>query len=300
MEYREKVLSLIKESPMLPTQIAKALSTDSILAGAMLAEMAEKGLVKISKLQVGSSPVYFLPGNEAQLLQFTGNLNEKDRRTVQLLEQEKVINEADVDPLTRVSLQKVKDFAMPLIVTHDGKEARMWKWFLLSQEEAEEIIRGKLEPEMSPPPEPVSEPEQEKEAVPESAEQEEVREQLEPKPKKKVKKVKKKAIPKTNFWEIVETYLTKNGIKLLEKTMLKKTEYDMLIEVPSAVGTMTCYAKARSKKRVTDGDVSAAYVQGQIRKLPVILFIDGELTKAAKEIQGNLHGLTITQVNDGS
>ena len=294
MEYREKVLSLVRESPKLPTQIAKALATDSILAGAMLAEMVEKGLVKISKLNVGSSPLYFLPGNEAQLLQFTKNLNEKDRRAVQLLEKEKVINEADVDPLTRVSLQKVKDFAMPLIVTHEGKEARMWKWFLLSQEEAEEIIRGKLTNEIPAPPEP-SEP------TSEPVQKEEEQKQLEPKPKKKVKKaVKKKTATKTDFWATIEQYLTSNNIKLVEKTMLKKTEYDLLLEVPSAVGAMTCYAKARSKKRVTDGDVSAAYVQGQIRKLPVILLIDGELTKAAKEIQGNLQGLTITQVNNGS
>jgi len=291
MEYREKVLALVKESPKLPTQIAKALSTDSILAGAMLAEMVAKGLLKISKLNVGSSPLYFLPGNEAQLLQFTKNLNEKDRRAVELLEKEKVINEADADPLTRVSLQKVKDFAMPLIVTHEGKEARMWKWFLLSQEEAEEIIRGKLSPEMPAPPEPAKEP---------TPVQEEEQKQLESTPKKKVKKSVKKKTTKNDFWETIEKYLTQNNIKLVEKTMLKKTEYDLLIEVPSAVGTMTCYAKARCKKKVTDGDVSAAYVQGQIRKLPVILLIDGELTKAAKEIQGSLQGLTITSVKDGS
>ena len=124
--------------------------------------------------------------------------------------------------------------------------------------------------------------------------------QLEPAPRKKVKKTVKKRTTKNDFWATIEQYLKNNNISLVEKTMLKKTEYDLLLEVPSAVGAMTCYAKARSKKRVTDGDVSAAYVQGQIRKLPVILLIDGELTKAAKEIQGNLQRLTITKVNDGS
>ena len=45
MDYRDKVLTVARNSPVVPTQIAKALATDSMMAGAMLSEMVSKGLV---------------------------------------------------------------------------------------------------------------------------------------------------------------------------------------------------------------------------------------------------------------
>ena len=124
MEYREPILVLARQRPILPTAVAKALNTTSILAGAMLSEMSSKGLLKISFLKVGGSPLYYVPGNESQLLNHTKNLNEKDRQAVEKLKQEAIIRETATDPLTRVSLAQVKDFAIPLIVEYDGKQER--------------------------------------------------------------------------------------------------------------------------------------------------------------------------------
>jgi hypothetical protein len=279
MEYRDKVLSVAKTSPVLPMQIAKALSTDSMMAGAMLSEMVSKGLLKTSSLKVGGSPVYYVPGNEAQLLNFRQNLNEKDRRTVELLEKEKVLRESEVDPLTRVSLGLIKDFAKPLIVTYDGKQETFFKWFLVGDKEAEEHIRIKLQPAEAQP------VEKKVEAVkPEPMEQQQV---LEPKPAKL----------SGDFWDRMQSFFASNNIKILEQTVVKKkTEFDLLLQLPSPVGSLTYYCKARSKKRVSDSDLSAAYVQGQIKKLPVILLIDGELSKQAKELQGQLKGLVVSKV----
>ena len=146
MEYREQILALAQTQPLLPNTVAKALNTNSILAGAMLSEMCSKGLLKTSSLKVGGSPLYLIPGKEEQLLNHIQNLNEKDRKTVLRLQEEKVIRETETDPLTRVSLATVKDFAKPLTVSYEGKEETFWKWFTLSDKEAEEHIRQKLEP----------------------------------------------------------------------------------------------------------------------------------------------------------
>jgi len=54
----------------------------------------------------------------------------------------------------------------------------------------------------------------------------------------------------------------------------------------SSVGYLRYYCKAKAKKRVNDGDLSSAYVQGHLRKLPVLFLSYGEPTKRAKEMLG--------------
>ena len=56
--------------------------------------------------------------------------------------------------------------------------------------------------------------------------------------------------------------------------------------MPSVVGEVDYYCKARKKKRINDGDLSSAYVQGHVKKLPVLFLTTGELTKKAKEMLG--------------
>jgi len=47
---------------------------------------------------------------------------------------------------------------------------------------------------------------------------------------------------------------------------------------------MDFYCKARNKKRCNEADLSTAFVQGELRKLPVIFLTTGDLTKKAKEL----------------
>src|SRR3990172_1322250 len=179
MEYREKILALAQAQPLLPNTVAKALSTDSIMAGAMLSEMCSKGLLKTSALKVGGSPLYLIPGKEEQLLSHLQSLNEKDRRTVLRLQEEKIIRETESDPLTRVSLASVKDFAKPLTVSYEGKQETFWKWFALTDKEAEERIRKKLEPQKTEP-QKQAEPEKPKAEAPEKPQEKIKQETLAP------------------------------------------------------------------------------------------------------------------------
>ena len=296
MEYREKILALARSAPLLPSAVAKSLNVNSIMAGAMLSEMSGKGLLKISALKVGSSPLYFIPGNEAQLLNYLEGMNEKDRRTVNKLKEEKVIRDNEADPLTRVSLTKIKDFAKPLTVAYQDKQELFWKWYGLPDKEAEEIIRQKVEGVQPVTPK-VETPAQQK--LVEEKHVKPIEKQVEAPVKKPIEKpVKQKtAEPSGDFWDKIQSFFTQNNITLVERSIIKKkTEFDLIVEVPSPVGKLSYYCKARSKKRVTDADISAAYVQGQIKKLPVIVLIDGELTKQAQSVLSQLKGLTIKQV----
>jgi hypothetical protein len=97
-----------------------------------------------------------------------------------------------------------------------------------------------------------------------------------------------KADPTDPFSLQLHGFFVKNNIKILEQTCVKKkAEYDFVLLLPSSVGELRYYCKAKAKKSVNEGDVSAAFVQGQIRKLPVLFLSPGELAKKAKELVGS-------------
>ncbi len=76
-----------------------------------------------------------------------------------------------------------------------------------------------------------------------------------------------------------------SNIRVLEKSIIKKNkEIDFIVELHSVVGYVRYYCKAKAKKKVGDGDLSSAYVQGQLRKLPVLFLSQGEPTKRVKEM----------------
>jgi len=88
-----------------------------------------------------------------------------------------------------------------------------------------------------------------------------------------------------DFLDALFGYFSKNNIKVLNKNIIKKnSEIDFSIEIESSVGNLSYYCKAKSKKRVNDGDLSSAYVQGHLKKLPVLFLSYGEPTKRAKEM----------------
>jgi hypothetical protein len=56
--------------------------------------------------------------------------------------------------------------------------------------------------------------------------------------------------------------------------------------VPTAVGQMKYYCKAKNKKKSNDGDLSIAYLKGQSMSLPTLFLTPGDLSKHAAEMIG--------------
>ena len=87
------------------------------------------------------------------------------------------------------------------------------------------------------------------------------------------------------FFKKVKDYLYENDIDIIDyKIIRKKSDIDLSVAVHSRIGSQEYYCKAKKKKKVNDGDLSSAYIQGQAKKLPVIFITTGELTKKAKEM----------------
>jgi hypothetical protein len=270
----QKVLDIVQQSgPLIPSDVSKKIGTNIIIASALLSELASKKAVRMSYLKMGGTPLYYTTGQEGKLQEFIRFLHEKERKAYELLKTEMVLRDAAQEPVMRVALREIKDFAIPLNVQTETGIETFWKWYLNSNDEAEIKIKALLgEAEEETPTLPAEE-------KPKAAVEQELKPLLEVKPKRISKPV------SDTFLESVYEYFRKNGIEMISRDFnKKKTEAEFIISVPSPVGSIKYYCKAKDKKLCNDGDLSSAYVQGQVKKLPVLFLSNGGLTKKATEM----------------
>ncbi len=87
------------------------------------------------------------------------------------------------------------------------------------------------------------------------------------------------------FFPSAESFLASKDILIQEREIVRKNaEVNLVIKVPSAVGAVTYFCKAKKKAKCDEGDVSAAYMEAQIKKLPLLFLYTHELTKKAQEM----------------
>jgi len=269
---REKALETVKnKGPLLPVQIAKEIETDIMFAGAILSELIANGKIKITSVKVGGSPLYYTDAQEQKLQELVKNLNEKDQRTAELLKEKKVLKDSECGPLERVSLRQIKDFAKSIQVKEGNEIELFWKWYLIKDEEAEELIKkimGKEEKVIEKPEEKIKEIEKEVEKK---------------KPIQKIKEKVKKEIKPSLGLKNVHEYFTENNIKILNANVIKKNkEINYIVEVNSEIGAINFFVKYRDKKKLNEGDLSLAL--NEAKNMPLIFLTTGSLSKKTEKL----------------
>ncbi len=318
---RQQVLELVKQKgPLVPTDLTKDLNTNSIIVGAFLSELVYSKEISISSAKIGGSPVYFLqtqtPFLESKLYPY---LNEKDKRAFDILKRDEVLRDEPQDPLMRTALRALKDFSIPFKVTYKGKQQLFWKYFLTSDEVVKEkvrIILNELYPESKPETlvghkleKPILDINNQNSAVDNSLNKkssQEVSDTQNFNSEKVAEKVKSK-ISDSNlnkftkdtsnlddpikhnyddeFLKTVEGYLNSLNIKIKNVTLVKKNkEFDMVVLVPSPIGVLEYFCKARNKKKSAEGDVAQAFVEGQLKNLPSIYISLGDFSKKITDL----------------
>ncbi|MBT4805461.1 hypothetical protein HON71_04780 [Candidatus Woesearchaeota archaeon] len=400
---QDKILNFLKVTgPTLPTKVAKNINTDILLASAHLSDLSSQGKVKISKLKIGGSPLYFLPGQESQLYDFaSGNINSKDLLVLDQLKEKNILRESNLELIQRVGLRNLPDFAVPLNVRVGEEIELFWKWHLLSNDEANqmigtlltgvketvtapleevpeveekveeqieeveetkqeaEVVVGKEKPEVveeiKQEPEasikeeakPIEEEElkekeeiksvteskdsessdkpaevkeevkikeekqkkltEEKKVIEEKKELEQKKESIEEK-KPFLQKVKEKIIRKKKkvvedeFSPQVQVFF--DGLRILTENkdvIRKNSEINYSVKVPSAVGHIIYFCKAKSKSKCDEKDISAAYMEAQVKKLPLLFLYTNEITKKAEEMleSGVFENVVVRKINNG-
>ncbi len=145
MPTAEEVYEYVKEKgTVLPINVAEHFNIQTLFASAFLSELVSKNKIKVSFLKVGSSPIYYVEEKKELLEQYIDNLHEKEQKTLMLLKSKKILEDIKLELLDRVALRKMKDFAVPLNVTIGYENRLYWKYYTITDEEAENIIKKML------------------------------------------------------------------------------------------------------------------------------------------------------------
>ncbi len=329
MDSKEKIIQHIKRNgPSQPTRIAKELGVDSIIASALLANLVSKSILKVSHMKVGGSPLYYIPGQEKELQNFSDRISGKEKDAYELIKQEKILKNDELEPAIRVAISHIKDFAKPIsIMLKNNLEIKLWKWYLLDNEEATRIIREKYF-KQSP-----QEKSQEKPVV-KKIEQKRVESfQTQPPIKTKTEEAKEeqdalkrteekadKNSEKKNEEEKADTKEpNKPGEELFKKEIehqaenippnIKKAaeERKLIIERyekgKGKDAELTAhfegfkkhkvFAFITQKKRINEKDIAMAYLKAQLKRLPLIIMHKGDFVKSAEELLKEMNIETI-------
>ncbi len=279
----EQILGFIRQhGPVLPYEIAKLLNTNILFASAHLSELASKGLVKISHLKVGGSPLYYLPGQEHMLQKYADKLHEKERRAFEQLKKEMVLKDASLLPVVRFALRQIKDFARPFELEVNGRKELFWCWYLSPKDTITQIIKdkylkqGQATAQKQPTQQrPVAAPQLSNET-------------------KKSEVIKKEvtvesATTASDFISRVIRYLESHKIEIEQQSIIKKGKHAWFIaKVPTTLGHVNFYIEAKDKKRVNEADLSEAYVRANNKHLPAVFITTGKPTKSTVEALNKL------------
>lgn len=360
MDIRDKIMQVINlKGPTIPAQLTKEIDSDILLTSAYLSELVFQKKLRISSMKVGGgSPLYYVPGQENKLQEYYSNLNEKNQKAFEFLKENQVLRESELSPLMRVAMREIKDFAKPLEVEFKDHKEIFWKWYLLNNDEASQIIREKLDAgprgqkqqegkEKQEKPEIIGSasrtkveeqaagmqnPEDEKtgaaaeeqdlEAEKEAAdanenlekpkETEDKKPRAEAKPAEKENKGVQKPLSQpisenieawnnadSVFIRKLKKYFDDKEIEVKEANINRKdSDIEFILKIGSAIGEVEYFCKAKNKKKINDGDLSSVFIQSQMKKLPALFLITGDMTKKAEDmLSSELKGMSVVKVS---
>ncbi|MEK6855296.1 MAG: hypothetical protein AABX73_03680 [Nanoarchaeota archaeon] len=282
---KERILSFIQiRGPSLPVQVGRAIGSSPLFASAFLSELKAEDKIKVSDMKVGSSPLYYIGGQEALLENFVNYLNQREREAFSLLKAGKVLEDEEQTPVVRVALRAIKDFAVPLQVRVDGQMKLFWKYFLVVEEEVTGIIKnilaGKLQNEMAPQ---VLEKTQETAKEQTEEIKKEIPIEVEHKKKAKKKVAKTKEIKTHSFPNLVRDYLGGKDIEILEILSEKKKEFIARVRLDGVLGKQEYYLTAKDKKSISEDDLALALQRANSGKMLSLFLSTGESSAKAKE-----------------
>jgi hypothetical protein len=324
---QKSILEYIKAAgPSVPNKIRQDLKApDNFIVGALLSELAASGQLAMTTMSYGTSKFYYDPENPASIEPLGQHLGEKDQRAFILIKNERVARHNALTPLNRVAMEQIKDFAKPLkLDTPEGPEL-FWRYYLVTEDEAMDLIEEKFfhtyKKKAAQPLTPIQNvPASLKESEKEAAKQEpkaEPERKAAPKKKAARKKAAVSTVPEaqtqlpsrlpplsvaqaSGFATAIHEFFKAKQIVLVQNIASTKTEFSAIVRIPSAVGAVEYFCKAKSKKTTTDGDLAAAVLESQQYKLPLLFLSPGKLTKKANDLLPGLKGAVVATLGEES
>lgn len=289
-QIKEKILFTLKRrGPCLPVHIASEIETSILFASAFLSELVSEKKIRMSYMKVGSSPVYFIPGQEYLLERFSQHLKSKERDAFELLKSNRFLVDSKQDPAIRVALRAIRDFAIPF---KEGEEI-IWRYFTIPESEFKRPVIQREEPKIIIKKLPSGGNELEGEK------QKELGIFNEEKKEKPVKKVPtKKTVKKTSasqkknekFFNKVKEFLAERSISISDIEGFSKA--DLILKIID--GGVEKLLIAYNKKRIAEPDLLKAHKKASEYGIPYIILSLGDPPKKLEnfiEAVRNLSGI---------
>ena len=138
----DAVLDLLaKKGPSVPSELKEELGEDIIIISALLTDLVEKKKICKTKAKWGNSPLYYLPMHLDKTDKLFTKIGPKEQRAFALIHEYKVLREDAVVPELRETLSQLEDFAVKILVQKGLVQTVFYKWFLLPDLEATELIK---------------------------------------------------------------------------------------------------------------------------------------------------------------
>lgn len=271
---KERILQVLRmRGPNFPSPIASEIQTSILFTSAFLSELLADKKIKITNMKVGSSPIYYIPGQENQLENFaTKYLKSKEKDAFIILNEKRFLKDKEQDPAIRVALRQIKDFAFPI-----EKDSELyWRYFLTPEEEINNSENKKNSKEIKEEkPREIFDKETEKIETEKTKELSSI---VKKKPKKK-SVVKKSPAKKQDdkFFNIVKEYLSKNNIEISDIIGFNKT--DLFLKVKNPENQKEYLLVAYNKKRIAEKEFIDAYKKASELNLDYTILSPGEPTK---------------------
>tara|TARA_Y100000310_G_C20584002_1_gene764471 strand:+ start:57 stop:1187 length:1131 start_codon:yes stop_codon:yes gene_type:complete len=119
-------------------------------------------------------------------------------------------------------------------------------------------------------------------------------------PIEEIKKPKKRKMPiPDEFLPLINNLFDSLDISIEHKEIIRKnSEIDLIIKVPAVIDKLTYFCKAKNKKRCDEKDLSSAYMEAQIKKLPLLFLYSNSLNKKAQEMldSGAFQNVTVKKI----
>jgi|TARA_Y100000310_G_scaffold331937_1_gene406513 hypothetical protein len=269
-EIKEKIISIFKRrGPSLPIHISRETELSILFASAFLSELLAEKTIKISNMRVGSSPIYFIPGQEIMLEKFSTFLKSKEKEAFLLLKEKKFLKDSKQEPAIRVALRELKDFAIPFKKNEDI----YWKYLNISETELknfeEETLKEPIKPVIN---------------------EEKIGEILKKEKRKKIlKKPTKTKNSKQNekFLTKVKDFLMKSSIEINSIENIGKDELVLKVKENGKEKLLFAY----NKKRITEKKIVKAGKKASEENLEYSIFFLGILPKKISDFKEALKNL---------
>lgn len=260
---KEDIYSFVRlNGPVIPVQISQSINSNLLFTSAMLSSLVSEKKILITRVKLGGSPFYYTNEQKFKLQSLVKHLPEKPRRVCELLREKKVLWDKKLEPFQRVAIREISDFAFQIIASFNNQQEIFWRWYLLPENDAKELISSMLSVKKEP---------------------QKIEKHIE-KPLQELRSVQK---PRPdNFFNMVVSYLDDNKFKVIDQKIVRKnTEFNFLIDVNTDLGSIRFFVKAKNKKRISDTDLSLAYLERKER--PVLFLSTGDLTKKGRDYISN-------------